>query len=733
MFSLVAECAIRATLIGAATALVLLVLRVKTAAARHAAWAAVVMAMLLLPLWTTWGPKARLRLLPAPHAAVPVSVAPIPLSLIALRGSTEPAAPSRVWTWQDAAAGVYLLGLCALLARLAVGIVRARTLVRKAADCGGLLTSGMCVAPITVGLLRPRVILPENWRSWPLSQLDAVLAHETAHAARRDPLIHALALLNRALFWFHPLSWWLERRLSALAEEACDAAAIARGHDPRDYCRYLLHFARAAQGRGRTIDALGTAMPGVFLGARIERLLGGAAFPKISRARLAAMGVACAAASALLGAASVERQSSPASPARVIASPASFPAAAAAPVLAMQTQPQTAASQAPGPPQQFIVLYFDLDSMTEEDRARSADSAEHYVRAQLNATVPVAVMSVANESIKVLQDFTIDRNLAAEALRALPAATGGAAAVQRLAALETAIHMLGNIPQKKALVYFANGSPAQGPRDDGPVRAAVNAAIRANVAIYAIDARGLRAQQLGLDIQQARPAAQALAFDAISIKRAADGGRPGLRTDPGMLSARNLSLKDLIGKAYQVRTFQVAGGPSWLDFDRYDVVAKTDQPATDAQLLAMLRGALATQFQLRLRHDSKVVRVWALTVAKGGPKLQAAKDGPEPQPNGPVRGLRMRGTVADFAPTLSMLVNFAARDNAEGPVGLSTIHEDVPVVDQTGLTGTYDFDLQRKEGQDIFGAIEEQLGLKLESRIAPVEILTVEHAEKPAQ
>jgi uncharacterized protein (TIGR03435 family) len=739
MYTLIAECAIRAALIGAATALVLVALRVKMAAARHAAWSAVVLAMLILPLWTVWGPKAHLRVLPAPRVVSAVRIASAPLSFVALRASSEPAPPARGWSWQDAMAGVYLLGLAVLLARLTVGIVRARILVRQATDCEGVLTSSVCAAPITVGLLRPRVILPEDWRSWPQAQLDAVLAHEGAHATRHDPLIHALALLNRALFWFHPLAWWLERRLSVLAEEACDAAVIARGHDPRDYCQYLLHFARATQGRGRTIDALGTAMPGVFLGARIERILGGGAFPRISRARIAAMAMACTAVSVLFGAANMDRQlSSPPVP-RTIASQTALPVTTApqkakVPVLVAQAEPQPRTSQvAPQQQQQLVAFYFDLDSMTEEDRARSADSAEKYVRTQLNQTASVAVMSVANESVKVLQDFTVDRNQAAEALHALPAATGGASNVERLAALETAMHMLGNLPQKKLLVYFGAGSPVTGLENDGPVRAATNAAIRANVAIYTIDARGLSAQQLALDIQQPRPAAQASAFDAISIKRAADGGQPALRTDPGMLNARNLSLKDLIGKAYQVRTFQVAGGPSWLASDRYDIVARTDKPATDAQLLAMLRDALATQFQLRLRHDSKEMRVWALTVAKGGPKLQPAKNEPEPQPNGPVRGVRMRGTVADFAPTLSILVNFSSRDNAEGPVGLSTIHEDVPVVDQTGLSGTYDFDLQRKEGQDIFGALEEQLGLKLESRKAPVEILTVEHAEKPAQ
>jgi beta-lactamase regulating signal transducer with metallopeptidase domain len=88
------------------------------------------------------------------------------------------------------------------------------------------------------------VVLPENWSQWPAAQLDAVLAHEHEHARRRDPLFQWLALLNRAVFWFHPLAWWLERRIAALAEEACDAVVLARGHDPRDYSEYLIDITR---------------------------------------------------------------------------------------------------------------------------------------------------------------------------------------------------------------------------------------------------------------------------------------------------------------------------------------------------------------------------------------------------------------------------------------------------------------------------------------------------------
>ena len=82
------------------------------------------------------------------------------------------------------------------------------------------------------------------------------MIHEREHARRRDPLVQWLALLNRCVFWFHPLAWWLERKLAALAEEACDAAVLAGGHAPHDYARYLIEMARSVNAN-RSADSMG--------------------------------------------------------------------------------------------------------------------------------------------------------------------------------------------------------------------------------------------------------------------------------------------------------------------------------------------------------------------------------------------------------------------------------------------------------------------------------------------
>ena len=130
-------------------------------------------------------------------------------------------------------------------------------------------------------------MLPDDWNQWSPAQLDAVLLHEREHARRRDPLIQWFALLNRAVFWFHPLAWWLERRLAALAEDACDAAVLARGHQPAAYCEYLLSLAQRVTGAGARVEIVGAAMPGAFLPQRIRRILKAGPESQITRRRLA--------------------------------------------------------------------------------------------------------------------------------------------------------------------------------------------------------------------------------------------------------------------------------------------------------------------------------------------------------------------------------------------------------------------------------------------------------------
>src|SRR5215813_133198 len=210
---------LRAVLMAVGTAATLGALRVRTPAARRLAWIGVLVAMLLLPAMTTWGPKAPLPVLPAareqlaPELPASEGGRTLPASqsvedkrtsdASATRPSlkAEPPRLPRNWGWITLVC--YFMGVGAMVIRMAIGAIQARSMIRQATFVDGARVSAQCASPVTVGWLRPLVVLPEGWRSWPVAKLDAVLTHEREHVRRRDPLVQWLALLNRAVFWFH--------------------------------------------------------------------------------------------------------------------------------------------------------------------------------------------------------------------------------------------------------------------------------------------------------------------------------------------------------------------------------------------------------------------------------------------------------------------------------------------------------------------------------------------------
>jgi GWxTD domain-containing protein len=202
--------------------------------------------------------------------------------------------------WRTIVLAVYAVGVFVLLGRLIAGTLHAQRLIRQGVRRAEFLTSSACSAPVTVGWIRPVVILPEGWESWSEGQREAVMLHEQEHARRRDPLIQWVALANRAVFWFHPLAWWLERHLAELAEDACDTVVLSKGHQATAYCEYLLSMARAVTGAGARLNVVGAAMPGAFLSRRIRRILGGAPESRLSASRLVLTLVASTAASVAL-------------------------------------------------------------------------------------------------------------------------------------------------------------------------------------------------------------------------------------------------------------------------------------------------------------------------------------------------------------------------------------------------------------------------------------------------
>jgi len=476
MQRLMLECAVRAALIALGTAAALGLVRVKSAGARHAAWTAVLALMLALPVWMAWGPRLSMPLLPARQ---PVTIVPVVFTMPApLTTVQSHLAPRRAdWNWL---AMVYGAGVLVLLARLVFGTLRARALVRRATVRAGYLTSSACAAPVTVGWLKPVMILPQGWSAWPAGQLDAVVAHESAHIRCRDPLVQWLALLNRAIFWFHPLAWWLERRLSELAEEACDAAVLAGGFDARAYSGYLLEMARSVGHTGARVRLVGMAMPGGGLPDRIGKILANRPAPRVSRARALALVIACGSLSALFGAANLDREPFVASPPLPAAPPS-------APISKAELPEQDPQQPVEG---RLIALYFDLDGAIPAIQAQSDATAIAIVQQHTNSNDRMAIIQWRGGVVKTLEDFTSDHARLIATIQKLvsnPDADPGGPN-----GLLGAVKMLGALKEKKSLIYFAM-PPLRVSASPDEVRTIVGAAQAANVALFPIDVTGFTA------------------------------------------------------------------------------------------------------------------------------------------------------------------------------------------------------------------------------------------------
>jgi uncharacterized protein (TIGR03435 family) len=281
---------------------------------------------------------------------------------------------------------------------------------------------------------------------------------------------------------------------------------------------------------------------------------------------------------------------------------------------------------------------------------------------------------------------------------------------------------------------------------------------------------------------QTPASAQALPqFEVASIKpNKSDDGRVMIAAQPGgRFTATNVPLKLLIRNAYQLQDFQIFGGPDWISTERFDIVAKAEtgdlgdpfraeKQGEPSRGQLMLRALLAERFKLTVHDDNREMPIFALVLARGdgklGPQLHpsatdcdavraagrgrggaAPPAGPLPPGERPACGIRL--APGNMSVGGSTLTQFAASiGNFVGRI----------VVDRTGLSGAYDFDLKwtpdqvanrppgapdplingvpiDPNGPSIFTAVQEQLGLKLDSQKGPVKVLVIDRVEHPIE
>jgi len=280
---------------------------------------------------------------------------------------------------------------------------------------------------------------------------------------------------------------------------------------------------------------------------------------------------------------------------------------------------------------------------------------------------------------------------------------------------------------------------------------AATVAIGIPIAIGILNAPGVRAQS----------AVPPFTFEVASIKPSNGGDHRLIRFVPGGgVQMTGMTLKFLIAFAYDVQDFQISSGPGWINSDRFDIVAKSERGSSESapddfnkmtneqaktvqeQMRQKLQALLAGRFQLTLHHETKQQPVYALAIGKNGSKLQESHSKQD------ARHMMMgRGNFDGEGVPLEMLTSALSRQLGR------------PVLDRTGLKGNFDFKLQwtpdpgqsagqfagppppgaeappppDPNGPSIFTAIQEQLGLRLESQKGPVDLIVIDRVEKPSE
>ena len=220
-------------------------------------------------------------------------------------------------------------------------------------------------------------------------------------------------------------------------------------------------------------------------------------------------------------------------------------------------------------------------------------------------------------------------------------------------------------------------------------------------------------------------------FEVASVKKNTSGERTAADGKGDRLNIYNMPLKFLVAMAWQVANDRV-DGPAWTENEGFDIIAKPAPGATRDEVFAMLRNLLMERFKLEIHHEQKPVPVYALVVARNGPKLHPSAPG----------GARRTPCTRDGLQLTCQSQNSSMADLAQNlPRWVSMNWFGMPIVDRTGLSGVYDFSLTwimtrtvddtvAPPGLSLLDALQEQLGLKLEPQKAPLDRIVIDRAER---
>ena len=258
-------------------------------------------------------------------------------------------------------------------------------------------------------------------------------------------------------------------------------------------------------------------------------------------------------------------------------------------------------------------------------------------------------------------------------------------------------------------------------------------------------------------------------FEVAAVKASPPRNFAGMPPRPGgRLQAQNLPVRMLITSAYHLQDFQIVGGPNWLRDEGFDIEAKGDPNATNAQLMLMLQSLLEDRFQLKFHHETRERPVYALSVARSGPKLPAPKEGACVQTDGPVPASSSRESTLPRCGRMGIAGAASGMIARGGDMSMPELVRSLasmlgrPVLDRTGVTTHFDVHLEFTVDDSVAGltsawgsvqghretmaaaaasgpgaspniltAVQDQLGLKLDSTKGPVEVMVIDHVERP--
>jgi uncharacterized protein (TIGR03435 family) len=529
--------------------------------------------------------------------------------------------------------------------------------------------------PGVFGIFRPVLLWPAGIsKHLQDNHVEAILAHEVAHVRRRDNLTAAMHMLVEAIFWFHPLVWWLGARLAEERERACDEEVLQLGKSAQVYAESIL---KTCEFCVASPLACVSGVTGADLKKRIVRIMTEAdrAVRHLDFTRKLLLCVA-----GIAG----------------VASPIVFGLAHITQVRAQATPGNTHPSQGiAGTWQGTLHARRDLRAVVKITKGDDGGyKAVFYSIDQGGDGLPATKITMDGSTVKMTLTMiggTYEGKVSADSQTITGNLTQGQNPLPLVLTRAT--------PETEWTI------PPPRPR------------------IPPMDAN-------------ASPT-----FEVVTIKPAKpDEQRTGITVDGRRLKVFNQSLSQLISFSYGVQGKQIIGLSPWAESDKFDIDAEPDGEGMPnlKQWKSMIQKMIAERFKLAFHHDEKELPVYVLSVAKNGPKLNKSED-----QNG-LPGLFFRGRPGDLGVRNATMSDFTGL--------MQEVVLDRPVVDHTGITGKWDFTLDwtpddsqfagakmpppadnTNPPPDLYTAIQEQIGLKLDATKASADVLIVDHVEKPSE